>query len=265
MSVLVKPSLPDPTDPTDYPDSDGKPMADNTKQYEWIVTIKGNLELQVKDDPAIFVAGNNLIYFRKGDPKKRIAPDVYVAIGRPKGHRGSYKIWLEGGVVPQVVFEVLSPKNSDREMRRKRGVYRYLGVEEYYVIDPDSAIPEIWLLQQGRYRRLKLRAIPAFRSPRLGFRFDIDGPEPVLYRGTGERFLSFAELGSYAEEQVKELKRVRLRATRAEKQAEQERQKAEQERQKAEQERQKATEQKAIVEKLAAKLRELGINPDDLR
>ncbi len=26
-----------------YPDSDGKPMADNTKQFRWIVTIKENL------------------------------------------------------------------------------------------------------------------------------------------------------------------------------------------------------------------------------
>ncbi len=28
-----------------YPDSDGKPMADNTKQFDWIVTIKGGLEV----------------------------------------------------------------------------------------------------------------------------------------------------------------------------------------------------------------------------
>ncbi len=29
----------------EYPDSDGKPMADNTEQYEWIVKIKENLEI----------------------------------------------------------------------------------------------------------------------------------------------------------------------------------------------------------------------------
>ena len=27
-----------------YPDRDGQPMADNTKQFRWIVTIKENLE-----------------------------------------------------------------------------------------------------------------------------------------------------------------------------------------------------------------------------
>lgn len=35
----------------EYPDSDGLPMADNTKQFRWIVTIKEGLELQFKDDP----------------------------------------------------------------------------------------------------------------------------------------------------------------------------------------------------------------------
>jgi hypothetical protein len=28
-----------------YPSSDGKPMADNTQQYRWLVLIKENLEI----------------------------------------------------------------------------------------------------------------------------------------------------------------------------------------------------------------------------
>ena len=27
-----------------YPESDGKPMADNTKQFRWIVTVQGGLD-----------------------------------------------------------------------------------------------------------------------------------------------------------------------------------------------------------------------------
>lgn len=82
---------------TEYPDSDGRRMADNTQQYRWIVKVQGNLD----------------VWYR-GDPKKRRAPDVYVAFGRPKGDRGSYQVWNEGGVFPQVVFEVLSPKTAWR-------------------------------------------------------------------------------------------------------------------------------------------------------
>src|SRR5436305_13821165 len=112
-----------------YPDSDGMTMADNTLQYAWIVTIMGNLDALFANDPNVFVAGDNLIYPVKGDNKIRQAPDVYVAFGRPKGHRGSYKVWEEGGTFPQVVFEVLSPGNRFAEMARKFVFYETYGAE----------------------------------------------------------------------------------------------------------------------------------------
>ncbi|KAF0217918.1 MAG: hypothetical protein FD167_5135, partial [bacterium] len=33
-----------------YPESDGKPMAENTTQYKWIVTIKEGLEVELPND-----------------------------------------------------------------------------------------------------------------------------------------------------------------------------------------------------------------------
>src|SRR6266542_1827009 len=113
-----------------YPDSDGKPMADNTKQLRWIRTILDVLDAVFHDRPDVFVAGNNLIYPKQGDPKVRQAPDAYVAFGRPKGDRGSYKVWEEGGIFPQVVFEVLSPGNRPGEMARKLLFYERYGAEE---------------------------------------------------------------------------------------------------------------------------------------
>src|SRR5438309_5827087 len=76
-----------------YPDSDGQPMADNTLQFRWIVTIKEGLGVLFMDRPDVFVAGDLLWYPVEGDPKTRIAPDALVAFGRPKGERGSYKQW----------------------------------------------------------------------------------------------------------------------------------------------------------------------------
>ena len=107
----------------DYPDSDGQPMADNTRQYEYMVTIKGGLDVVFAANPDVFVAGDHLRYPVEGHPEIRSAPDVYVAFGRPKGHRGSYKQWMEGGVAPQVVFEVLSPKSSVADMVKKCAFY----------------------------------------------------------------------------------------------------------------------------------------------
>ncbi len=102
-----------------YPESDGQPMADNTKQFELIVLIKKNLDLIFANNPNVFVAGDLLWYPVEGKPNLRKAPDVMVAFGRPKGDRGSYLQWQEDNIPPQVVFEILSPDNTHREMIEK--------------------------------------------------------------------------------------------------------------------------------------------------
>lgn len=44
--------------------------------------------------------------------------------------------WLEEGVAPQVVFEILSPGNRNQEMTRKTLCYEHFGANEYYQYDP---------------------------------------------------------------------------------------------------------------------------------
>jgi len=39
---MVQQLQPDASTTVNYPDSDGQPMADNTKQFRWIVVIKEN-------------------------------------------------------------------------------------------------------------------------------------------------------------------------------------------------------------------------------
>src|SRR5260221_6389162 len=87
----------------EYPDSDGEPMADNTLQFRWIVTIQGGIDVVFAQNPNVFVAGDLLWYPVKGKPATRQAPDVLVAFGRPKGYRGSYRQWEEDDIPPQVV------------------------------------------------------------------------------------------------------------------------------------------------------------------
>src|SRR3954454_1061429 len=132
-----------------YPDSDGQPMAENTEQYEWIVTIKGHLDILYLDRPDVFVAGDLLWYPVEGKPKIRTAPDTLVAFGRPKGYRGSYKQWEEGGIAPQVVFEVLSPGNRQADLIRKFKFCERYGVEEYYVYNPDNGDLSGWRREPG--------------------------------------------------------------------------------------------------------------------
>ncbi len=217
-----------------YPDSDGKPMSDNTLQFRWITTIKWGIDALFRHDPDVFVAGDLLWYPVEGKPKIRIGPDVLVAFGRPKGERGSYRQWEEGGIAPQVVFEILSPGNRLAELLRKLRFYQRYGVEEYYVYDPDRGLLDGWL-RTGR--RLKgIRKMAGFVSPRLQIRFEPgEGPDRLVIIGPdGNPFLTYVQLMERFEA---------------------ERQRTEAERQRTEAERQRA-------DRYLAKLRELGIEPE---
>jgi Uma2 family endonuclease len=182
-----------------YPDSDGKPMADNTKQFRWIVVIKENLEWLFVDDPNVFVAGDFLWYPIEGNNKIRQAPDAMVVFGRPKGDRGSYQQWKEDHIAPQVVFEVLSPGNTRAEMNRKLLFYDRYGVEEYYQYDPDTNALSGWKREEGFLDLVEDMA--DWVSPRLQIRFDLSGSELRLIHPDGKPFLSYVEIAQQAEQE----------------------------------------------------------------
>lgn len=203
-----------------YPERDGKPMADNTVQFRWITKIKYNLDWLFAKDEQVFVAGDLRWYPIENDNKKRQAPDVMVVFGRPKGDRGSYQQWKEENIAPQVVFEILSPGNTQAEMNRKLLFYEHHGVEEYYIYDPDKN--DFSGLLRNNQTLEVIEEIEHWVSPRLRIRFELAAPELIIYHPDGQPFSSYI-----------------------------------QEKEKAEREHQRA-------EKLAAKLKELGINPEEL-
>jgi len=171
-----------------YPESDGEPMAENTLQFRWIVTIKEGLEYLYRNDPAVFVAGDLLWYPVRGNNTERTAPDAMVVFGRPKGERGSYRQWVEGGLAPQVVFEVLSPGNTPTEMASKRDWYARYGVEEYYEYDPNNGTLDGWRMAYGT--SLKIEKMQGWVSPRLGVTLGLEGNDLVMVGPDGERFKS---------------------------------------------------------------------------
>ncbi len=201
-----------------YPESDGKPMANNTTQFRWILVIQQNLDWLFADNPNVFVAGDLFWYPVEGKPKIVNAPDVMVVFGRPKGDRGSYQQWNEAGIAPQVVFEILSPGNTQNEMDRKLLFYERYGVEEYYIYNPDSNHLQGWL--RGEEGLDVILNMVDWVSPRLGIRFGLSADNLDLFRPDGEPFLSYLEISQSLEEQ-------RQRAEEAEQSLEEQRQRAE--------------------------------------
>ena len=246
--------------PIHYPSSDGKPMADNTRQWNWITFIKNNIE-EITKGKQIFVASDLLWYPVEGNNKFRIAPDVMVAIGRPKGDRNSYLQWKEEHIVPQQVWEILSPSNSKKEMARKLALYESLGVQEYYVYDPDVNQLEIYLRKE---KQLQRQDVGKWTSPLLQFSLVLTKDTLKLYQPSGELFRSFGELVTEASEARKDASLARKDASIAKKDASLARKDAAKAQKKAIEAQKAADAAKKKAALLAAKLKELGIDPDTL-
>ncbi len=211
---MIQPLLKTSSGPIFYPESDGQPMAENTRQLRWIVRLYGNLEAIFAARPDVFVGANQFWYPDEGDPDMKLAPDVYVVFGRPKGDRGSYKQWEEAGVPMTVVFEVLSPGNDVIEMDDKQVFYEDHGVEEYYLFDPDKNALKVFVRQGDVFRRV--RKVNGYISPRLQIRFDLSGPEMVVYGPDDRPFLTIEELEAARKAEEKRANEAEQRAHKAE-------------------------------------------------
>ena len=216
-----------------YPESDGAPLAENTDQLDCIVTLYGGFDALFRDRPDVAVFADLFWYPVQGRPAVVQAPDVMVVFGRPKGRRGSYQQWREGGIAPQVAVEVRSPSNAAEHLDEKRQFYDRHGVVEYYLYGPADDSLAAW-------RRVGpgLRPVPIagpLASPLLGVTFEaVGGLMPRVVGPDGEPFRPFRD------------ERAATLAARAE----------------ARRQRQAAETAQSRADALAAKLRALGHDPD---
>jgi Uma2 family endonuclease len=189
----------------EYPYSDGQPMAESEIHLNEMLDLIAALKRRYQDQPDVYVAGNMFLYYRKGDPRSVVAPDVFLVRGVSKRKRKSYKLWEEGRA-PSLVIEVTSDSTSDEDIGKKKTCYETLGVEEYILHDPegDYLKPRLqgYRLVQGRYEPISRRMDGSLDSRVTGLILQIEGKNlRLIDTATGERLPWVEELG----EQVSEL------------------------------------------------------------
>lgn len=204
----------------------------------------------------VFLADANVGVFR-GLHLPPLVPDMFLSLDVRVGDEDwwlkenrSYFIWVHGKQ-PDVVVEVVS-NDKGGELDRKMQGYAWMGVPYYVVYDPEPTSIQskplvVYELVVGEYLPR-----PDFQLAKLGLSVRLwdgvfEGGQAVWLRwadAEGNLFPTGAELAEGERE----------RADREQARANQESERADQERQRADQERERA-------ERLAAKLRELGIDP----
>ena len=109
----------------------------------------------------ILIASGLVLYYEpatEGEQGRSLIPDLMVVLGASAHGRRSYKIWEEGGRVPQFVLEVASASTVDRDCGFKKDAYERLGVREYWQLDQTGKLLprplQGYRLVRGRYHRV---------------------------------------------------------------------------------------------------------------
>ncbi|HVG07608.1 MAG TPA: Uma2 family endonuclease [Thermoanaerobaculia bacterium] len=183
-----------------YPESDGRPMGETQIHAQVLEDLRFALVRRYADVPDVYVWGNLFLYYREGDPRACVAPDVFLVRGagkRKENPRRTYKVWEEDGRVPSLVTELTSESTRDEDIGKKK-LYERLGVEELFLFDPlgDYLRPRLQgcRLDGGRYQQLPFKTDGSLESRTTGLVLQPEGQQLRLFdRETGESLLSATE------------------------------------------------------------------------
>ena len=140
-----------------YPSSDGKPMAETDKHRKLMMDFIQMLEYHFRDANDVYVSGNLLMYYEEGNPRKSVAPDMFLVFEVGKKPRRTYLTWEEGSTL-DFVLEVASPSTYQHDFGPKKHLYAsVLAVKEYYIYDPYGDITPSFIgyrLADGEYQEI---------------------------------------------------------------------------------------------------------------
>ena len=251
MTSAVVPNTP-PIPPTQYelPCDDGIPME----------TERHKLQMELLTDPLYpwlaqredgYFGGNMFLYFSTEQIKNQDfrGPDVFVVLGVPKAERLSWVVWEEGKA-PDVIIELISDSTANTDKTTKKVVYQdQVRVPEYFWYDPFN--PEDFAgfrLHNGVYQPLTEDEQGRLISERLGLALV---RWQGVYKNVDTTWLRWATLEGIVLPTAEEI------AVQAQEEATQAQQEATQAQQQLAQAQQRA-------EQLAARLRAMGVDPDQV-
>ena len=193
----------------EYPGSDGQPMAETPVHRDVMIDAIQILTRHFAERSDVYVSGNMLMYYEEGNPRKSVAPDVFVVVGASRDEdRDTYLLWREPKA-PDFVLEVTSKSTRRNDLVTKRALYESLGVAEYFMFDPraEYLAPPLqgFGLRRGRYAALQAAALPngapALYSEALGLFLHMRGQALRLHDpAVGEDLLTPMEEVSVREE-----------------------------------------------------------------
>lgn len=225
-----------------------EPPLESELHLEQIMLLLKCLKLLWQDRNDFYAAGNLTIYYSQNQRRNENfrGPDFFVVLDTERKTRKSWVIWEEDGKYPNFILEILSDSTANVDRNLKKKLYQNtFRTPDYFWFDPYTLEFAGFHLLDGKYQPIEPNDRGHLWSQQL-----------ELYLGIHQGLLRFftanGELIPTPEEQAE--------SEREQKEYEREQKEYEREQKEYEREQKEIALQKA--EKLAAKLRELNIDPD---
>jgi Uma2 family endonuclease len=206
-----------------------EPPLETELHLRQIIIFLQCLEWLWRDRNDFYAAGNLTVYYSPHQRKSEFfrGPDFFVVLGTQRKTRKSWVVWEEDGKYPNVIIEILSDSTANTDRGLKKEIYQdTFRTPDYFWFDPYTLEFAGFHLVDGKYQTLEPTAQGHLWSQQLGLYLGV-------YQGLLRFFTPDGQLVPKPEEIIEH----------AEEKAEQSEQKA---------------------ERLAAKLRELNIDPDTI-
>jgi hypothetical protein len=175
----------------DYPTSDGRPMAETDLHRDVMLDAIETLKMHFAGQQ-VYVSGNILLFYRPGNKRRHVSPDVLVVRELDPHIRDNYLLWEEGRA-PNVVIEITSRSTRDEDLEDKLEIYQdEIKVAEHFLFDPRSEYlkPRLqgYRLSDGGYVPIAPvdQRLP---SKELGLQLEADGNQLRFYDPASDRWL----------------------------------------------------------------------------
>ncbi|NCS80119.1 MAG: Uma2 family endonuclease [Microcystis aeruginosa K13-07] len=212
-----------------------EPPLESDLHLQQIIILLSCLELLWQEKNDYYASGNLTIYYNEEQLKKRdfCGPDFFVVLDTEKRPRKSWVVWGEQGKYPNVIVEILSDSTANIDRNNKKILYQNtFRTPNYFWFDPNTLELQGFTILEGQYQAISANEQGYLWSEQLG-----------LYLGIFERKLRYFSVDVEKEQERQAKEQALLEKEQALLEKEQERQ---------------------AKERLAAKLRELGINPQTI-
>ncbi|MGI0483463.1 Uma2 family endonuclease [Geminocystis sp. CENA526] len=257
--------------PTDLIYDDGEPMETNHHRIAMNILIDSVENFLMKQQDDFYVGGNMFIYYSATQARNRDfrGPDFFLVLDTNSDVlRKAWVVWNENGRYPDVVIELMSPSTAHADKHEKKDIYeKIFKTREYYVFDPfDRTSLQGWRLNN----KMKYEEITPNEKGWL-FCESVNlwlGTWEGVIRRENNHWLRFFDRNSNlvllpSEEEQQKAQLAQEEAQLAQQEAQQAQQKAQLAQEEAQHAQQEAQLAKEKYERLAARLRELGENPQD--